>query len=321
MAVKVNPDGTFEKGVTDDDVIQPFQLDIPHLRGRMVKLGRVLDEILGKHNYPEPISQLLGECAILTLLLSAMLKYDGIFTLQVRGDGPVSFIVCDVTSKSETRGYAHFNAQKLNTLMKEDRQPTLSKLLGKGYITFTVDQGDNTDRYQGIVELYGETMVDCVHHYFNMSEQIKTGIRMATARQDDGRWRAGAVMVQKLPDESIPKERNPGSNTREDDWRRVMLLLQTCTDEELLSTELHSADILYRLFHEEEVRVFDPSFVKHKCRCSRQRVGNILMTLPPEDLEDCKKDGKIGITCEFCGKTYNFKEKDLEKIILEKKKS
>jgi len=291
----------------DDDIVQPFQIDASALRGRLVRLGGLLDEILGKHAYPAPVAQMLGETIVLAVTLSAMLKYDGIFTLQTKGDGPVGLMVADVTSTGDIRGYAQFDADRL----PDGTGGTVPDLLGKGYLAFTVDQGDHTERYQGIVELTGDTMTECAQHYFRQSEQLDTGLKLAVARGGDGHWRAGTLMVQRLPgDEAEPVQ---GSDV-EDDWRRAMVLMTTATAAELLDPGLRANDLLYRLFHEDGVRVYAPVPLRAACRCSRERVETVLRSLPQADVEHLKVDGRVEATCEFCNTTYSFDEADLDAL-------
>lgn len=303
----------------DDNVIQPFSLDASNLRGRSVRLGSVLDDILKAHDYPNPVAHLVAETATLALLLSSMLKYDGIFTLQTQGDGPVGMLVADVTSAGDVRACATFDAdrveiarEQINAMRsRENSHNHLAQYLGKGYIAFTVDQGPNTERYQGIVELKGASLVDCVQHYFTQSEQIQTGIKMAAGQRDDV-WRSGAIMVQHMPDE----ETETASNIVDldaDDWRRVMVLLDTATKEEFLDADLHSNTLLHRLFHEEEVRVYEPIAVQKQCRCDVQRVENVLLTMSPEEREYMVRDGKISMRCEFCSTDYDFDPAEIEK--------
>ena len=198
-----------------------------------------------------------------------------------------------------------------------DRHNHYYHLLGKGYIAFTVDPGNVENRYQGIVELTGESIVDAVQHYFSQSEQIKTSIKLAIHPQD-GQFKATALMIQQMPDE------NAGKMVDEqiiEDWTRAVMLMSTCSEEEMLSPLLHSADILYRLFHEDGVRVYSPTHVRFKCRCSKERVINILKTIPRKEIEDiCRQDGKISIKCEFCSEDYVFMLPQIEDIFGQEKK-
>ncbi|HYE50694.1 MAG TPA: Hsp33 family molecular chaperone HslO [Azospirillaceae bacterium] len=296
------------------DVVQPFQLDRSNLRGRIVRVGPTMDEILRRHAYPEPVAALLGQTITLAATLAAALKYEGIFTLQTKGDGPVRLMVADVTSVGDVRGYAQFDDDRLADVLASGAQPTLKALLGSGYLAFTVDQGEHTQRYQGIVELEGESLDDCVRHYFRQSEQLATGIAVGVGRSADGGWRGGAIMLQALPDEDSagPVAK---SSTLEDDWRRAMVLLGTCTVEELLDEGLPVNDLLYRLFHEERVRVYEPHGLRPSCRCSRERVQTVLRSIPRDELADMKTDeGVVAVTCEFCNSTYKFTEGDLDGV-------
>lgn len=301
----------------DDNVIQNFQLESSNLRGRAVRLGAVLDDVLDPHDYPEPVAHLVAETMTLAALLSSMLKYEGIFALQTKGDGPVSMLVADVTSSGEIRGCASFDPERLEHAQeqlgaltpKESAQNHLAQYLGKGYIAFTVDQGGNTDRYQGIVELKGSSLIDCVQHYFHQSEQIGTGIKMAVGKRAD-KWRAGAIMLQHMPEDQKNPEAGMG-NIREDDWRRAMILLDSCTDNEFLDPNLHSHILLTRLFHEEGVRVYTPEAINKGCRCDEQKVKNILTQMSDEDIEYMTIDGNITAHCEFCSRDFVFDLKDI----------
>jgi len=288
----------------DDDIIQPFQLETTAFRGRLVRLGGSLDEIMGKHAYPAPVARLLAEALALAGALAGALKYDGIFTLQTKGDGPVGMMVADVTSAGDVRGYAQFDAARLDGIAED---AGVAALVGKGYLAFTVDQGEHTERYQGIVELLGETLADCTHHYFRQSEQLVTGLSV-TARRIDGQWRAGALMLQRLAEGAA----NLASATVEaDDWKRSMVLMGTVTSDELVDPQLTAHTLLFRLFHEEGVRAFAPVHVRHACRCSRERVETVLRALPADDIDHMKEDGVITATCEFCSTAYRFTDDDM----------
>lgn len=296
----------------DDDLIQPFQIDASHLRGRLVRMGGMLDDILRRHDYPDPVARLLGETLTLAAVLAGALKYDGIFTLQTKGDGPISMMVADVTSVGDMRGYAQFDRERLDALEAEDG--TVRSLLGKGYLAFTVDQGQHTERYQGIVELSGETLQDCVQHYFRQSEQLETGIAVAVGRDAEGGWRSGALMLQRLPTEVAGQPTHRGSDV-EDDWRRAMVLMGTCSSQELLDPGLRPNDLLFRLFHEDGVRVYQPVSLRPGCRCSRDRVETVLRSLPRDEVVELKTDdGTVDVTCEFCNTTYSFTDDQLDTL-------
>lgn len=305
----------------DDDIIQSFQLEQTSLRGRIIRFGPALNKILNAHDYPKPVSHLVAETATLSLLLSSMLKYEGIFTLQAQGDGPVAMVVADVTHGGHVRACASFSEERINAAREmlkalkttESGQNNLAQLLGKGYLAFTVDKAHNVDRYQGIVERQGSSMIACVQHYFQQSEQIGTGLKIAVG-QRDGQWRAGGIMLQHMPEEGRNPESGMG-NLVEDDWRRTMILMDSCTEDELLDSDLHSNTLLMRLFHEEGVRVFTPQDIKAQCRCSREKVETILRMMPEDDVEYLRQEDKVVLTCEFCSTPYSFRNEDVAKLV------
>lgn len=320
MSIRIKK-GTQGQSATrlDDNIVQPFRLETSNVRGRMVRVGSVLSDMMSRHNYPPPVSALLSEVVTLGLLLSAMLKYDGIFSLQIKGDGPIRLLVADVTTRGEVRAYAGFDeaAVKKAAKRKQDTENHYYHLLGKGYIAFTVDQGGGADsRYQGIVELKGSSIVDAVQHYFSQSEQIKTSFRLAIHPQD-GYWRAGAIMIQQMPEEEAGKSQN---EVTFEDWTRAAMFLSTCSESELLSTALPAQEILFRLFHEDGVRIYPPLPVRFQCRCSREKVMQILRTIPRQEMEEiCEKEGHASIKCEFCSEDYVFTRKQLDEVYGESK--
>lgn len=293
-----------------NDQILPFQIDASNLRGRVVRLGPALDLILGKHAYPEPVARFLAETIALAALLAGMLKYDGIFTLQTKGDGPVRLMVADVTSSGDIRAYAQFDAEALAKAGDDVAIAPAPALLGRGHIAFSVDQGPDTERYQGIVGLKGKTLADCVQHYFRQSEQIDTGITVAVDHPADGTWRAGGIMLQKLPQAAdvVP------ASDQADGWRRAMLLLSTVKTDELTSGTLASSELLLRLFHEDGVRAWAPQPLRFACRCSRERVSDMLAKLPRAEVEHLRVDGAVEVTCQFCSSAYRFNDAELARV-------
>ncbi len=291
------------------DLVQSFQVEASGLRGRLVRLGPVVDEIIGRHGYPEPVAALLAEALVLAATLASALKFDGVFTLQTRGNGPVSMLVADYrTPGGHLRGYAQVDLDKLEeALAREDqRLGSVPKLIGAGHLAFTVDQGEHTERYQGIVELTGATLAECAHRYFQQSEQIGAGIRVAAGRVD-GRWRAGGLMLQRLPSDN---PNLPVDEAVEDGWRRAVIMMSSARDEELLSPDLEPNALLFRLFHEDGVRVWDPAPVAFGCRCSAERVQGVLRSFTVDEIRDMSVDGEISVTCEFCSTRYEFPAAD-----------
>ena len=294
-----------------DDLLQPFQIEAQALRGRLLRQGPLLDEVLGRHAYPLPVATLLGESLVLAALLGGALKYDGVFTLQAKGDGPVSMLVADMTSAGAMRGYAQFDAARLPASDSIDNAyvgpegGSVPRLLGAGHLAFTVDQGPDTERYQGIVALEGATLADCAHHYFRQSEQIDAAIRVAVGRSEsDGAWRAGGLMLQRMPDGGSP---DGFADDAEEGWRRALALMGSVTDAELLAADLAPDRLLFRLFHEDGVRVFTPHALAAGCRCSRERVETTLAGLGADAVaEYALADGSIAVTCEFCNTEYRL---------------
>lgn len=316
-------DETFDIGAMPalDNVIQPFQLEVSSLRGRIVRLGETLNDILKAHDYPKPVAHLVAEQATLALLLGSMLKYEGIFTLQAQGDGPISMLVADVTSDGEVRACATFDEERVETARQnlealktpEGSEHHLAEFLGEGHIAFTVDQGSHMERYQGIVELQGGSLVDSIRHYFSQSEQIGTAIKMAVGLRG-GQWRGAGVMLQHMPED----DKNPAlgeTNLGEDDWRRAMILLDSCTDDEFLDPDLDHNSLLMRLFHEEGVRVYSPIMVTKGCRCSQDRLENMIMMMSADDRDYMQEDGVIKMMCEFCSIEFCFETNDIERKI------
>ena len=296
------------------DGVLPFVLERPGVRGRLVRMGPLLDSILTRHDHQEPVAHLLGEMLVLTCVLSSLLKYDGVFSVQTKGDGPVGICVADMTSEGGVRGYIQVDEAALSAVLADapDGWPGARRLLGDGHIAFTVDQGPDTDRYQGIVELTGESVAEFLQHYFRQSEQLKTGVVLAAGRHDGG-WRGGALLLQEMPEAASQDEALLGTD-QEDNWRRSQVLLATLSETELLDPEISDEDLLYRLFHEERVRVFKPRPLTEGCRCSRERIENILRSLPRDEVMDMKVDGEVVMTCQFCNVDFRFDETTLEAI-------
>ncbi len=185
----------------------------------------------------------------------------------------------------------------------------MPELIGSGYIAFTVDQGEHTERYQGIVELTGATLAECAQHYFRQSEQIQAGIELSVARAgENGAWRAGGLMLQRVPPEG---GYTVIADDVEDGWRRAMVLMSSATPDELVDPELSPRRLLFRLFHEDGVRVFETHPLEARCRCSRERIAGILRSLPRQDIEEMRAEPVTTVTCEFCNTTYHFTADDL----------
>ena len=289
-----------------DDIVQSFQLETSHLRGRSVRLGSVLDLILHQHDYPEVIGVLLAEAIVIAVALASSLTYEGVFTLQAKGDSAIRLLVVDVKSDGGVRAYAQFDKDKLGDRLADTR------LFGKGYLAFTCSPFGKDDRYQGIVALEGGTLAEAVQHYFRQSEQLPTGIIAAAHRNAQGGWRGGCLLLQRMPREGGI---NVETTTPEaEDWTRAMMLMGTCTPAELTDATLVVDDLLFRLFHEEGVRVYEPQHLRHQCRCSQDRVSAMLRSLPRAEIEELAVGGLVTVTCEFCNKSYAYDKSAVERL-------
>lgn len=300
------------------DALLPFEVASLDLRGRLVKLGPALDEVLTKHAYPPQVSKLLGEAIVLATLLGSSLKFEGRFILQTQTDGPVSMIVVNFMAPDRLRAYARFDAEKIK------HGQTSAELLGRGHLAMTIDQGADMSRYQGLVALQGGNLEAAAHEYFLRSEQIPTRVRLAVGEELRGRdgprhrWRAGGLLLQFLPksqERARQADLDPGDapegveqHVVEDDdaWIEGQALMQTVEDVELIDPELSGERLLFRLFHERGVRVFATQSVQAKCSCSRDAVASMLASFASKDRADMVENGKVVVTCEFCSTVYEF---------------
>jgi molecular chaperone Hsp33 len=299
-----------ELSIPRDDLILPFQVENARAAGRLVRLGPTVDQILSRHAYPEPVSKLLGEAVALTALLGAALKFDGKFILQASTDGPVDLIVADYLGPGQLRGYARFSSERVAAAAEGADEDAL---LGQGHFAMTMDRGADTERYQGVVPLEGESLTEAAHGYFHRSEQLPTFIRLAVAKayrpgggESSGwTWRAGGLLLQKLTRKGEQGERDMTPD-EEEDWTRARLLAETVEDHELLDPTLPPDRLLYRLFHEERVRAYRAVPLETYCSCSRSCVEELLRRFSPEDLKDMVVEGEVWVTCEFCNRRYRF---------------
>nr|WP_197974932.1 Hsp33 family molecular chaperone HslO [Phaeovibrio sulfidiphilus] len=286
-------------------MIQPFFLGSGVLRGTLVRAGRVTSDIMGKHDYPEPVGRLLGECVTLAIALSSSLKYEGLFTLQVRTEGPVRALVVDVTSAGMVRAVARFDEEAIPDLPS----CSLPALTGEGVLTFTVDQGPGMSPYQGIVSLEGESVTECALTYITRSEQIPTRLILASAPPDSpsGTWRSAALLLQRMP---------PATGTWEpewdDSWETASILMDTLTEKELTDLSLDPRVLLYRLFHAEDLHPGATRPVFYGCRCSTEKVMRTLAALGEEDRNALRDLGVIDVVCEFCQTHHAISHEQLE---------
>jgi molecular chaperone Hsp33 len=289
-----------------NDLIVPFQLAESGLRGRFVRLGATLDEILGKHQYPAPVAALVAEAATLAAVLGSLLKDDGIFSLQAKGDGPVSMLVADYTPDGALRAYAAFDADKIHTVPN-----SFAELLGNGYLAFTIERDGEGGRYQGIVEIEGKSLCAAAQHYFLQSEQIRTELKFFI-RPHLHSFRTAAVCIQAMPPETLAESRDLDELPK--GWEEVSALLATLTPLEALDAPLHPHDILYRLFHEGGVRVHETVYVTHRCRCSLDRAERALAALTPAEAEELADNRILEVRCEFCNSAYQFTLEEVARL-------
>ena len=288
-------------------IVRPFQLEGCDVRGKLVRLGSAYSDILAPHEYPAPVARLLGETLALSAALSTSLKYDGTFTIQTSSDGPIRMLMADVQSDGGMRAYARYRSEALD---EDDADGSVQDLMGNGHIAFTVDQGPDSTRYQGITPLEGETLSDCAVAYFRQSEQLETEIILAADPGGQGHdARAAALMLQRLP---RPERVNVDPEEEDENWRNAVILMKSMTAGEMLDPNIPADGLLYRLYHETGVRVFEGRPLRFRCRCSRERVANTLASFSPDDLKDMKTDeGLIVATCEFCRTDYSFDDEQL----------
>ena len=292
----------------DDDLILPFKFDQADIRGRLTRFGPALDKTLKAHDYPDAVARLLGEALILASSIAGTFKFDGRFVLQASTNGPVSLLIADFTTDGALRGYARFDAE---AVAKAESEMAISspvpRLMGTGHLAFTVDQGADMESYQGVVAVEGATLADCAHEYLRQSEQLSAAVRVEVGKVA-GNWRGGAVMLEQLA--GAPADGRTEEDA-EDDWRRALALLGSATSEEMLDVELAGGALLFRLFHEDGVRVYDPMTLQARCRCSKERMETVLGSFSEEDLQSMVVDGQISATCEFCNAEYSFQPDQL----------
>lgn len=299
------------------DFIQPFLIDHSSIRGRLVRVNKVLDDIVSAHNYPMAVSLHLAEQIVIAALLAATLDKDGILTVQAKGDGPVKFIVVDVMAGGTIRGYAEVDEAHLKSAIGRSKaKQSIARILGKGYLAVTLDEGASKQRYQGIVELQGETLSDAFKGYFLQSQQGEIAVNVAVRAPDKSHkgWTGGGIIIERMPVQG-GKQAELTAEERDEIWNRTRLFMQTLKDKELLDTHITPQNLLYRIFNEDGVWVYKLQHIKAGCRCSRSRVRMILKSLPKQELLDSLDDsGKISVNCQFCSKSEVFTRADITRL-------
>ncbi|TCP40266.1 Hsp33 family molecular chaperone HslO [Rhodovulum marinum] len=307
-----------------DDTVLPFQLDRSAVRGRVARLDGVLDQVLAQHNYPPEIEALVAEAALLTALIGQAIKLRWKLSMQIRGDGPARLIATDYYAPGEDgapaliRAYASFDADRLVQGAEPFGQ------IGQGYFALLIDQGRDMVPYQGITPLAGGSLSACAETYFAQSEQLPTRFALTFGRTrvpgQAEHWRAGGVMLQLMPEASTPSVTEGGSGddgllqaddilegAEAEDWTRANTLLDTVEDMELIGPSVQPTELLVRLFHEEQPRVFDAQPVQFGCTCSEDRVRQSLSIYSAKDIGHMTTDeGIVTADCQFCGAHYEL---------------
>ncbi|MFP3384204.1 MULTISPECIES: Hsp33 family molecular chaperone HslO [Tritonibacter] len=304
-----------------DDTVLPFQLDASDMRGRVARLDGVLDGILKQHNYPQAVEALVAEMALLTALIGQTMSLRWKLSLQVQSKGPVRMIATDYYAPEKEgepariRAYASFDEERVT-----DGAPF--EQVGEGYFAILIDQGEGTQPYQGITPLAGTSLSQCAEAYFAQSEQLPTRFSLSFGKSSEpGRpehWRAGGVMLQHMPKASPFAAQGEGtgevltaedlvSGDEQEQWNRVNMLLATVEDLELIGPSVSPTELLLRLFHEEQPRVYDTQAVRFGCTCSEDRVRQSLSIYSAKDIATMTTDeGRVTADCQFCGAHYDL---------------
>ncbi|CAI3925853.1 HSP33 family (HslO) (PDB:1HW7) [Commensalibacter communis] len=294
------PELTIPEGIT------PFFF--PSARGRLIRLGALANTLLERHQYPYAISKLGGEALALVAGLAAALKFEGSFSLQVKGEGAVSLLVVDCTHNGELRFYARFDEEKVAQLPKE---ASALELFEKGLFALTVDQHNDKDTYQGMVKITGNSLSEMASHYFESSEQLSSWIRLYCEHTSDG-WEASGLILEKIAnDPSIIVKNEEEIANEAEEWNTLTILAETMTSKEMLDQTIDNNQLLYRLFNSTSISIGTAKPVSYGCRCSRSRLENLLKTFSKDDIDTMNKDGNITMTCEFCRYDFIFKPTEI----------
>ena len=296
---------------TSENIVQPYLIDSGMSRGQAVRLTSVLDTIIGQHGYPESVGRFLSEAAVLTVLLASSVKYDGVFSLQIQSDGAISMLVIDLTTTGQIRGYAQFDeaALKQAEQIPDEKENLVSHYFGNGTLAFMTEHDGQS--YQGVVALEKASLTACVLEYFRQSEQIDTEIRLAVDAPDGKHgWIAGAVLLQKMPFDAKTAELLKKEEV-DDLWNTTTVLLKSLQDSEIFDTTLSLEKLLFRLFNRNDLHFFMPKKIEFGCRCSKEKVIEMLKRFSLQDRKEMAVDGAIKIDCRFCGKSYTLTLKDL----------
>jgi molecular chaperone Hsp33 len=292
-----------------DDLIQPFRVDGLDLLGRHVRLGPAVDTILVRHDYPDPVAVLLGEALALTAALAGSLKFDGTFTTQIQGDGPIRLLIADYRTDGALRGYAGFDAEALSTIENPaPGAPGDATLFGAGHLAFTVDQGPDGERYQGIVPLNRETLAGLANVYLTRSEQLRADVEVAATiwpGEDGGmpHWRAGCVTVQQAPRTDGRADDDADRAVAWADARTQFARLQRADLADPLAIPQTLVGPLYR---DHDIHFHASRDLRFECRCSGERAHRVITSIAANERADLAVDGKLEMTCDYCNAVYLF---------------
>ena len=281
--------------MTLNNHVIPFQLGNNKVRGNIVRLQTVVSDIIKRHKYPVNIESIFADTLAITACLGCRMKHDGVFTIQAKGTGDVNTLFSDITSDGFLRGYVGLSLDFTN------KQSNLKSLMGSGHISFTLDQGEYTERYQGIVSLEEKSISKSAELYFNNSEQLETKFLTFNFYDFEKSYRknlfaAGLIMLQKMPNKN-----NFDEEINEEFWKNSLNFLSTLRKKEFLSTNLTSEKILYRLFNELEITVYDKIIIRDQCRCSKEKIKLAIKNLSKKELKEiADQNGNVKVVCEFC---------------------
>ena len=297
------PDVVVPRGVT------PFYLPLRPVRGRLVRLGPLADALLTRHHHDDIVTALVGQALALVAALASALKFEGSFSLQIKGDGPVRMLLADCTDSGALRGYASAEPNRLAAYRVAVPNPSHRDLLGSGVLVLTVDQGADMDRHQGVVSIAGETLETMALHYFDTSEQMPCFLRLACDRTEAG-WRASALILERVAGTGGV---DPTLDTASLDeaWGTALILAGTVKDSELLDDALPPEKLIHNLFSGEGLAVDQPRALAYGCRCSRSKLAGILGTFGTDDIDHMAESGAITMTCEFCNLDFRFTREDI----------
>lgn len=280
--------------MTQQDQMHRYLFENHAVRGELVTVSQTWQEMINGHDYPQPVQQVLGELLVATSLLTATLKFEGDITVQLQGDGPLNMAVINGNNHQEMRGVARMQGEIADG-------SSLKEMVGNGYLVITISPKEG-ERYQGVVGLEGDTLAACLEDYFMRSEQLPTRLFIRTGTSESQTGAAG-ILLQVLP----------AQDASLDEFNHLATLTDTIKTEELLG--LPANDVLWRLYHQEEVTLFDPQNVVFKCTCSRERCGEVLRTLPEEEVDQIlQEDGNIDMHCDYCGNHYVYDAVDIAAI-------